>query len=284
MQSIPKKLHFIWVGDEKLAPLNCIETWQEAHPAWTVQVWDNAAWEAGAWINKHHMEHVASTGQLRGVADMMRWEILLNEGGIAIDADCVCLQALPEWLLGCEIFACWENEVARPGLISNGLLGAKQGNPVLGHIVEKLYRSKNIADRFVWYKLKKKKQSSWKATGPLALTKALHETRYNDFTILPSHFSIPLHYSGRVYRGDGPVYCSQLFTGTGSGCQSLQYKTLLQLSSDELKEKVINELRESKINNKQQLSKMNNKRRETRIKRTLRKAKVNKELVNAKVL
>ena len=229
--NIPRTLHFVWIGDNKLCPENCIKTWRDNHPDWTVKVWGNDDWEKGDWRNKHHMKQVAATGQLCGVADLLRWEILLNEGGIAIDADSVSMTPLPDWLLTCNLFACWENELERPGLISNGLVGAKPGNPVIAHLVEGLHQRKNIADRFIWYKLKRKRLTAWKTTGPLAFTNAVRETDYNNITILPSHFSIPLHYSGRIYTGDGPVFCSQLYTGTGTA----EYKELLQLSPDELR-------------------------------------------------
>ena len=34
---IPKKLHIIWVGDESKRPDNCIQTWIDKNPAWTVR-------------------------------------------------------------------------------------------------------------------------------------------------------------------------------------------------------------------------------------------------------
>lgn len=229
--NIPKTLHFIWIGDDSLCPANCIETWRENHPDWTLKVWGNHEWKECNWRNKHHMEKVAATGQLCGVADLLRWEILLNEGGVAVDADSVSMTTLPDWLLQCELFACWENELEKPGLISNGLVGAKPDNPVISYLVEDLCRRKNIADQFIWYKLKRKRLTSWKMTGPLALTNAIRNTDYNNASILPSHFSIPVHYSGRTYAGSGPVLCSQLYTGTGSS----KYNELLQLSPNELR-------------------------------------------------
>ena len=53
-----------------------------------------------------------------GVADMMRWEILDQHGGFAVDADSICIRPLEDWLFEPRIFACWENEIARPGLAS----------------------------------------------------------------------------------------------------------------------------------------------------------------------
>jgi len=37
----------------------------------------------------------------------MRYEILFNEGGIALDADSLCLRPLEDWLLEPAAFAAW---------------------------------------------------------------------------------------------------------------------------------------------------------------------------------
>ena len=89
---IPKKLHFVWVGDESKRPDNCINTWRHYHPDWEIKVWGNEEYQ-GEWVNKAHMEQMWPR-ELNGVADMMRYEILFNEGGITLDADSICLQSL----------------------------------------------------------------------------------------------------------------------------------------------------------------------------------------------
>ena len=52
--------------------------------------------------------------ELNGVADIMRYEILFNEGGIALDADSLCLRPLEDWVLEPAAFAAWEHEHIRP--------------------------------------------------------------------------------------------------------------------------------------------------------------------------
>lgn len=125
---IPKLLHVIWVGDESLCPDNCIETWRHHHPDWSFRLWDNDALGSRAWRNAEHMRAM-SRQEVNGVADLMRWEILAAEGGIVVDADSVCVRTLPEWLRECEAFACWENELDRPGLIAAGYGTCSRGTP-----------------------------------------------------------------------------------------------------------------------------------------------------------
>ena len=85
---IPKVLHFIWVGDESKRPDNCIQSWVDRNPEWTVKLWGNADLVDTTWINARHMREM-STRELNGVADMMKWEILYNEGGVVVDADSI---------------------------------------------------------------------------------------------------------------------------------------------------------------------------------------------------
>ncbi|MCZ2293138.1 MAG: hypothetical protein LC125_14455 [Burkholderiales bacterium] len=37
-RTIPRTLHFIWVGDEGKRPDNCIDTWRRHHPDWTIKI------------------------------------------------------------------------------------------------------------------------------------------------------------------------------------------------------------------------------------------------------
>jgi mannosyltransferase OCH1-like enzyme len=228
--AIPQQIHVVWVGDPDLEPINCINTWRTLHPQWQIRVWGNDDWENGDWLNGYHMRAFAKTGQLCGVADLMRWEILLTHGGVAIDADSICLATLPDWLRQCELFASWESEVAAPGLISNGVVGAKPDNSFLSTLVHSLNAKPELATRFSWRKLRRKKVAAWRATGPQMISRLLASTRYANFTLLPSHFFNPIHHSGQTYRGEGPVYCTQVYAGTGGNT----YTKLAQMTSEEL--------------------------------------------------
>lgn len=230
--TIPKVLHFIWVGDESKRPDNCIETWRELHPDFEVRIWGNKERNREDWRLAKHIREMGETGQLYGVADLMRWEILLTHGGFALDCDSVCLQRLPDWLFECEAFTCWENEIECPGLLANGYVASKPRNPLIAFLVDRLEASPNLAWRpRPWYRHKRKRFSAWKTTGPLAWTKAHQDHQYTDLTILPSHFFCPRHPSGRTYQGNGPVYCDQLFASSG---QSI-YNELHMLTPTELR-------------------------------------------------
>jgi mannosyltransferase OCH1-like enzyme len=199
---IPKKIHFIWVGDESKRPNNCIETWARQNPSYEINIWGNSSLIDHKWINAAHM-HAMSSRELNGVADMMRWEILYREGGIVVDADSVCLRPLDDELLNCEAFACWENEMVRPGLIAAGYFGCCAGNSFVHQIVVDIHEEESVTHDL-----------AWKTVGPQRLTDSYRRHQYFDLQIFPSHYFIPEHFSGLVYKGQGPVYANQMWGST----------------------------------------------------------------------
>lgn len=164
--TIPRLLHFVWVGDDSKRPDECIESWRRNNPDCEVRVWDTADYETYPWRFREAMRAIWETGQLCGVADLMRWEILHRDGGVAIDADSYSLQPLPDWLFECAAFASWQDEIRRPGLISNAHVGAAPGNPLIAHVLEMLGSERDLAWTREYFGLKRKKRTSWKTAGP----------------------------------------------------------------------------------------------------------------------
>lgn len=201
---IPKLLHFIWVGNEAKRPDNCIQSWIALNPDWEVRVWGNAELEGLDWINAKHMTAMYDR-ELNGVADMMRWEILHAHGGIVVDADSIALRPLDDHLLDCEAFACWENEIARPGLIAAGYFGAVPGNSFVKQIIDDIAAEPSVTH-----------DTAWKTVGPLRLTESYRTYGYSKLRIYPSHYFIPEHFGGTAYDGSDPVYAHQLWGSTRS--------------------------------------------------------------------
>jgi mannosyltransferase OCH1-like enzyme len=199
---IPKTLHIIWVGDTSRRPDNCIRTWVERNPGWQIKLWGNEDLASRGWINAEHMRAMALR-ELNGVADMMRWEILFDEGGFVVDADSVCVRALDDWLLEHESFACWENEIARPGLIAAGYVGSVPRNPFYGQIVQDIRAEASVVHKM-----------AWETVGPMRLTVSHRKYRYANLSILPSHLFIPRHFTGIEYSGGGAVYARQEWGST----------------------------------------------------------------------
>ncbi|MFZ3391265.1 glycosyltransferase family 32 protein [Buttiauxella gaviniae] len=188
---IPKIIHIIWIGDESRRPTKNILSWIENNPSWTVKLWGNDELHNLKWFNIRHIQEMIERKELCGVADLMRLEILYNEGGIYVDADMISNHPLEKWLFECDMFACWENEIARPGLIANGVIAAIKKNEFIGRMIFDLHQITELPSL-----------PAWICTGPKFLTESYHKYQYNKLTIWPSHFFLPEHHSMMEYKGN----------------------------------------------------------------------------------
>lgn len=200
---INKELHFVWIGDETKAPRKCIQTWIDMNPSYKIRVWGNKELIEENWITKDLISHYFNK-EICGAADLMRYEILYQHGGMTLDADTVCLSPLEDWVFETNLFASWENEFVRPGLITNAFIGAEARNPFLGQIITELRSAEIELDL-----------PAWKAVGPSFFTDQILRKR-PPITIYPSHFFTPEHFLKCQYRGSGKIFCTQMWESTKS--------------------------------------------------------------------
>ena len=133
---IPRKIHFVWLG----SPLptlyeEMIQRCRKLHPDWQVRVWSE----------QEVLGLVASMrtvldGRLRQPslslstkADLARYHIIAQEGGIYLDTDFFILQGL-EPLRNCSLFGVYEQS----SVVCCGVFGAVPGHPLFARIFEHL--------------------------------------------------------------------------------------------------------------------------------------------------
>lgn len=192
---IPQKLHIIWLGDDEERASRNVETWVQHNPDWEITVWSHADLRERAWMNATHMMQMIKQ-DMNGVVDLMRWEILYNEGGLVIDADSICLRPLDDRLLDCEAFACWESEISCPGLIAADFVACAAHNPFIGQLILDIQNESSVVEDLAWV-----------TVGAHRLTKNYRAYQYHALNILPSHSFMPEHYSGLTYyNGPGIIY------------------------------------------------------------------------------
>jgi len=192
--SIPKVLHFIWLGDETQRPNQLLATWVRHHPDWTIKVWGNDDLSSPQWKNGHRMRDLAKSDP-SGAAAILRWEILLAEGGLVFDIDSLCVRPLDEFLLDSEAFACWESELIEPGVICASFVGSVANNPFFQMIVDQIGADPELL-------CKPLRQ----AAGSDRLTRVWRSERYDGLTVFPSHYFKSGHPGAAAHDRSGRVY------------------------------------------------------------------------------
>lgn len=195
-----RTIHIVWVGP-KDPPKGCIESWQELSGL-PVRVWGNDDFKSQSWVTQPMMNVMRRSGQLNGVGNLMRYEILYTHGGIAMDADSICLEKLPDWLVNTCPAMAYENELSRPGFICAGYMNFPKGHPFLGDLIQQIMRG-GVCDDI----------TSWKTTGVVPIMAAIKKY-LGEITVWPSHFFYPQHFTGQEYSGNGPVFAKQLWDST----------------------------------------------------------------------
>jgi len=203
--AIPKTLHVIWVGDESLRPDRFIDSWRHKNPSWSLKVWGNKELAETDWQNRALIDKYYSDGQYCGVADLMRYEILLNEGGFCVDADSECVAPLDDFLFHSDVVCAYENEHARGATVAVGNMGAKAGLPFFQKIIESIKADESAHERLPWL-----------STGPTVLTRAINKDRPESISIFPSYTFIPNHFAAPEYTGGGKVYAKQFWGSTNN--------------------------------------------------------------------
>jgi inositol phosphorylceramide mannosyltransferase catalytic subunit len=193
---IPKIIHRIWIGNPDHCPADLMKGWLDKHPVeagWEHRLWSNEhapTWTSegrsycagGAWENA---ASIAQLSELCGKADVMRYEILRTYGGIYVDADTQCLRSLdeaPGLFLEPSAWVPYENEVARPGFVTNCYLGSEPGHRLWDVILSMLPHRRLTM------------QPAWQSIGPQLLTEAV--ALVPDVVRLPSSLLLPKHFTG----------------------------------------------------------------------------------------
>jgi mannosyltransferase OCH1-like enzyme len=210
---IPKKLHLIWVGDDRNRPDPWINSWRTNHPDWEFRLWGNAERELTPWRCAHQIRVLAAARRWDGVADIMRYEILREHGGVYVDADSLSVRPLDEWLLETPMFAVWESEEHAPGLVANGFIGAIAGHAALVEIVDRINQLKDpLRVREPW-RLRAKRVAPWKTVGPVLFTEIVRAQPPDQVKILPSALFLPRHFLD-VHEDPGKVVYARHFWQT----------------------------------------------------------------------
>jgi hypothetical protein len=181
---IPRHFHWIWLGDEPQPArfAQWRQGWLDLHPGWEHTVWSDA--DRPPLRNE---EQYAAAANLAQRADVLRYELILEYGGVYLDCDVECCRNLEPLIGDTSAFA--GQEKGRAGVaIGSAIFGAAAGHPWIREIVARLPAS--FSDE----------PSQLKQTGAGLITQAT--AGHPDVTVLPPKYLYPHRFD--LSREPGP--------------------------------------------------------------------------------
>ena len=152
--------------------------------------------DGSPWPNQDAQNRMEEWG---GKTDLARYAVLERWGSIYVDSDAVALRPLDGELLEHEVWAVYENEVCRPGVITGAFLGSVPGSALMRELVE-LVGKRDM------------REIAWKSVGPTFLTEVAR--RHPELHVYPSRTFIPHHYTGAKGVGDVEPYADHVWGNT----------------------------------------------------------------------
>lgn len=177
--TVPALIHQIWLGDKE-PPLKLIRSWRLLHPNFKYIVWTDEKVKTLKLHNRKIFDWLKSPTMK---ADLLRYEILYQLGGVYVDVDILCLRPIVD-LLKHHFFVAQDNYWwERKGYIANGFMGCSPHHPLTGLLVNNF---KNI-------ELKSKSGHGALTTGPKYLTKMWRDSNINIHVLPKEQYMLEAH-------------------------------------------------------------------------------------------
>lgn len=144
---IPKVIHFIWLGKKPYPKKSILKllSWMKLHKEYTFKLWTDKPRELGIHnlqeiiVKDDDLKHIKAQYHLSNnpaeKSDLLRYEILYNEGGIYLDHDVACIKNIDPLLSNHEFFATL-SPLAKPIIypntirIRNSIIAFKPKHPL----------------------------------------------------------------------------------------------------------------------------------------------------------
>ena len=190
---IPKIIHQIWIGP-KPRPEKWMDSWRLKHPDWEYKLWTEE--NLPKLRNQDQFDKIDT---YQGKADILRYELLYEYGGIYIDADCECINTLDDYIRKFHLFVLYENEYFFPGLLTNTAMGSEPKHALLANFINHISQIEDINH-----------SGAWITVGPQMITRLIRQYELFNEPIkkLASYKFLPLHHTRWKYEGKGKVYAT----------------------------------------------------------------------------
>jgi hypothetical protein len=152
MVHIPKVIHFIWIGPKPfpLESTDNVRSWIARHPDWTFKFWTDRDRPLPHPKMQKMMipdlkflklyECYKKSDNYGEKSDLLRYEILNQEGGIYVDHDVKCIKSFEAFNQAYDFFCGMElpykTALSSSVLPTNNTVGARPGHPIIKHCME----------------------------------------------------------------------------------------------------------------------------------------------------
>lgn len=151
-ETIPHIIHFIWLGPRPFPPesVENVRTWMAHHPDWEVKFWTDRDRDPPCKGMQKILVNSFAFSQLESAfkesenygeqSDILRYEILFQEGGVYADHDANCLQSFENLHSAYDLYCCLEAPhppFAKKSITcGNGVIGARAGHPCIKFVLD----------------------------------------------------------------------------------------------------------------------------------------------------
>ncbi|MGE0009520.1 MAG: glycosyltransferase [Candidatus Babeliales bacterium] len=135
---IPKIIHHIWLGGPM--PEQYVlwrKKWQDMHPDWTFMLWTDKEVAHFHLENQEYYDETTSYGEK---ANLLRYELLYQFGGLYVDTDCECYKQFDFLHHCCDFYAgCEYPQRSYAGsriMVGNSIMASRPGHPLVRAFID----------------------------------------------------------------------------------------------------------------------------------------------------
>ncbi|WP_051527968.1 glycosyltransferase family 32 protein [Ligilactobacillus equi] len=136
---IPKKVHYIWLGGNKLSPLSMMvkNSWKRNLPEYEIIEWNENNLPINELRKKNKFfDECCKRNLWAFMSDYLRLWILYNYGGIYMDTDVEVVKSMDKLLINKSFFGFESGNEALGEYIGTGVIGSEKGNKTIKYLLD----------------------------------------------------------------------------------------------------------------------------------------------------
>lgn len=203
-----KTIHYIWLGGKKKPRVirKCILSWKKNMPDWEIKEWNESNLDVNVC---DYCKEAYKSHRYAFAADVLRFYILYNEGGLYFDTDVKLLKSIEPLVEEYEAFTGYEYARVAPGLV---LYARHRNNKIFAEMLDQYYHNHYLIDG----------KENKKVVGEY-LSEILEKYGFkyedifqqcNNFTVFPSTYFCPTDAFGNMINFSENTYSIHLFAAS----------------------------------------------------------------------